>query len=81
MGINLQRSGKQTYSDKPDLSASTGFLVAPCRRWLLVTQHSGWGLRMERPERDTAVGLCLPRVMCDVVTSDLRDQSDQTRSK
>ena len=23
MGINLQRSGKQTYSDKPDLSAST----------------------------------------------------------
>ena len=25
MGINLQRSGKQTYSDKPDLSASTEF--------------------------------------------------------
>ena len=27
MGINLQRSGKQTYSDKPDLSASTANLI------------------------------------------------------
>ena len=41
MGINLQRSGKQTYSDKPDLSASTELGLTG-----LGMGQGFWGLRV-----------------------------------